>query len=319
MLELISAALLKGLGFNFETHPELTGKVGRPDFAFSDASGAVSGVLEVTIVASSDRAAGAGKRGSELYDVIDNTRLPPGCFLSFRLRQTGKLTPSKKRVAEEVQHWVDGCAEQAVATGAWRREFEFDDWRIQLGFFRTESLTRFDRAINISHGGAEWASPESDIRAGLSKKADRYGIADQPFIIVLGNARTPVWGEDRTVECLSDALFGDLVVTISPSDCEGRTTRAGNGFWFGSDGARNQHVSAILFFPDVGLWGLRSELHRPLLAINPFATVPVPKPFFELRRVEFDEGQWMLKDGALVADLIGLPLQWPPPREKPSH
>jgi hypothetical protein len=58
-----------------------------------------------------------------------------------------------------------------------------------------------------------------------------------------------------------------------------------------------------MLFPDTGLWGLRSEMHQPILAINPWADRPLPDFLKPFRRFEAESEKWILKDGQTVADV----------------
>jgi hypothetical protein len=67
-----------------------------------------------------------------------------------------------------------------------------------------------------------------------------------------------------------------------------------------------------MLFPDTGLWGLRSEMHQPILAINPWADRPLPDFLKPFRRFEAESEKWILKDGQTVADVLALPNPWSP-------
>jgi hypothetical protein len=60
------------------------------------------------------------------------------------------------------------------------------------------------------------------------------------------------------------------------------------------------------------LWRLREEKWQPILAINPWAERPLPDALKVLRRFEDENGRWVLHDGEMFANVLGLPNPWPP-------
>ena len=133
---------------------------------------------------------------------------------------------------------------------------------------------------------------------------------DAPYIIVVADAKEQLFGEEQIRNAITEAVFLDERMVVT--DGESRREYAGNGFWHGNDGPKNQHVSAVLMIPKIGIWDLRENKWQPILAINPWAQNVVPEEFKALSRLEADDGKWVPREGENFADVLNLPTPWPP-------
>lgn len=73
-----------------------------------------------------------------------------------------------------------------------------------------------------------------------------------------------------------------------------------------------------MLFPDMGVWGLRSNNLQPVLAVNPWAERPLPDVFWSFGRFLDEENKWAFKDGRNIGDILELPNPWPPAEEAGS-
>jgi hypothetical protein len=230
--------------------------------------------------------------------------------LGYELIRVGANNPALGNLVEAVEAWVKGSFDQAKETPASRR-FSVVDWEIELELFVLESMKDDGHAIGISHGAVEFIAPHEDLRRALYRKSRKYGTMDAPYLIVVADSKGQIAGADSIKNALTQAVFGDEVVHLRGNEPP-RITYANNGFWWKRDGSHNKHVSAIMLFPDPGLWALRSENHQPTMAINPWGDRFLPEVLKVFPRYEADGPRWLLNDGKTVADVLGLPTPWPP-------
>lgn len=237
-------------------------------------------------------------------------KVPKGAVLGYELIRVGANNPALGNLVEAVEAWVKGSFDQAKETPASRR-FSVVDWEIELELFVLESMKDDGHAIGISHGAVEFIAPHEDLRRALYRKSRKYGTMDAPYLIVVADSKGQIAGADSIKNALTQAVFGDEVVHLRGNEPP-RITYANNGFWWKRDGSHNKHVSAIMLFPDPGLWALRSENHQPTMAINPWGDRFLPEVLKVFPRYEADGPRWLLNDGKTVADVLGLPTPWPP-------
>jgi hypothetical protein len=306
LLELTTSALLRALKFYVYPHPVLSGTENRPDYLIVDDSS--KSFIEVTTINPPDESFRVANREAALLKAINELRLPPGLVLSYRPLHIGKASIPVKSFAREVLNWAE--QENLDSRDEACRRFVMADWEVEIGTVKTGSDRVYDSAIGVRFGGAHWVEAAVNLRSALDGKRSRYGNLSGSFILVVGDLKGMVWGRSRITEEIVSALYGSEVVKFC-SDGTFRSGRASDGFWLGPKGPRNQHVSGVLFFPDAGLFGLRNELHLPQLAINPWATYPIPPALNILPRVELEGDNLKFKVGAIIADLIGLPSDWP--------
>jgi hypothetical protein len=92
-----------------------------------------------------------------------------------------------------------------------------------------------------------------------------------------------------------------------------RDERQHNGHWGVMGNPRHTNVSGVLLLPRPHLWNLRDERWQPLVVRNPWATHPLPDGFFPLPNFNITgEGVITVSDGQKLADILGLPAEWPP-------
>lgn len=310
LIELVVHALLKKSEHEIVVHPIVQGTNKRPDFGIASKAGQTLGYVEVTTINPPSLEEAEANRETPIYNAIDGAKLPPGCVLGYQLIRAGTSSPPLGELVGAVKAWASASCEQAKE-GPVTKKFSVADWEIELDLFAVDSTKNYEHAIGISHGGAGWIAPHVDLREALNRKARRYGTIDSSYLIVVADSKEQIAGSDSVNDALTEAVFGDEVVQWSEGQ-SAKPARAHNGFWFGREGPRNTHVSAVMLFPDTGLWGLRSENHQPILAINPWADRSVPDFLKTFRRFEAESENWILKDGQVVADVLALPNPWPP-------
>lgn len=130
-------------------------------------------------------------------------------------------------------------------------------------------------------------------------------------MIVIADCKGQLWGNDKISVPVVEALFGDEIVKVRGGS-NGTLTRKPNGFWGRSSAPRNKNVSGVLILKSANLWTLRSNNYQPLLAINPWAEHPLSERFISLQRMAIEDDTLMLHDGDIIADILGLPIPWPP-------
>jgi hypothetical protein len=315
MLELAGGALLRGLGYEIAPHPPIEGVTTTPDFAFSSPGGRRVGLLEVTTVAPADDAVARGKVQTSIAAAIDQAIVPTGFALRLEEIVSASSNPSPIKLQRAIQRWIDETCSMASSRST-KGVVEVGGWRVSLELLTVEGFAP-QRAIALQGPYTEWLATAADVRKRLEVKAKRYGRNLRlPFVIIIGDTRGRSWGEAQVAGDLAQCLFGDEVIAVTAGE-EPESKRRRNGFWLGANGPRNTQVSAVLFFPDLGFWGLRNRLHMPLLALNPWAVHSLPEDFSQLRRMEVENGRPIIRNGCEVADVLGLPDHWPGARVTP--
>ncbi len=297
-------------GYSATLHPEIPGTKKRPDYAATDQSGATVAYIEVT---TRNPPAAKDKQENEenpIYLAIDAANIPAGSALGYRLVRAGKSTPPLEALVREVEGWARDNAE-AAKTAEVSKTFTAGDWVIELDLYSGGSNPEPGvHAIGVIDMGGGIISPHKELRHALCVKSDRYGALDKPYLIVVADGKDQLFGKDAMRSALTEAVFGDELVEFKNGTME--VTHAKNGFWNGPDGPCNRHVSGVLLLPDTGLWKLREDKRQPLLAVNPWGERPLPDPLRKMRRLENDNGKWLLREGEQFADIIGVPDPWPP-------
>jgi hypothetical protein len=309
--ELSVHAFLIRSGFKVTVHPEIPGTTTRPDFAALDEEGAVAAYVEVATVNPPVAQEKEENRENPLYKAIDGVKLPSGCALGYNLVRAGKSSPPLKAVVAEVEKWAREN-EAAAKSGVVSKTFVAGGWSVELELFAGgESTEQAQRAIGVAFRRGGVIEPHRDMREALGDKGKRYGDLKAPYVIVVADGKDQLFSKNTIKSALTEAVFGDEIVQFKNGG-SAHQTFAGNGFWHGTAGARNRHVSAVLLLPDTELWKLRNENRQPTLAINPWAQRPLSDALRTLPRFESDNDLWVFREGNRFADILELPDSWPP-------
>src|SRR5262249_12661513 len=136
-----------------------------------------------------------------------------------------------------------------------------------------------------------------------------YGVLDKPYLIAVADGKDQIFGKNSVNTALMQTVFGEIV---EDQGGNAYVAEPKDGFWYGREGPRNQHVSGVLLLPQKRLWKLRNENWQPALGLNPWAERPLPDALCSMERFEADNGRWLVRAGKRFADIIGLPDPWPP-------
>ncbi|MBR1235638.1 Asp-tRNA(Asn)/Glu-tRNA(Gln) amidotransferase subunit GatB [Bradyrhizobium sp. AUGA SZCCT0182] len=308
LCELVVHALLIALNYKVVAHPSLPGTDAHPDFAATDQSGKRL-YVEVTTVNRADEKVDQLGREAPIYNAINQAKLPAGCLLGYTLVQAGPDKPDLSTLLDSVELWAKESSASGTSTPIVRR-FVIGEWIVELELFSGGSSAAGSPAIGVAWGGGGVITPHQDIRGGLWAKTNKYGSLDAPYLIVVADAKDQIFGPSQAKNAIAEALFGtELVVSV---DGKISHDRARDGLWFGPEGARNQHVSGILLIPQTDIWKLREANREPILALNPWATSPLPEAVRGLPRLEAMDHKLVEYGGKSLADILGVPIPWPP-------
>jgi hypothetical protein len=256
------------------------------------------------------------KRGSDIYNYLDQAKLPSGVRLGLHFVKHGAKTPSLKKPRRTVEAWVANADEIDPAAPP-SRIIEIDDWQIEFFLFSgfaTDGAPK--RAIAGALDIGRIVKPEIEIRQALDIKGDRYGKLDAPYLIVVADLKEELAGGQNNNAALCDAVFGTVVgdpIVKEKSVPRAIGSRLPDGIWGAVNDSKNRNVSGVVLLPRPNLWRLREERWQPVCARNPFATHKPPKALLPLPSYTADaEGKIDFYAGTPLADLVGLPAVWPP-------
>jgi hypothetical protein len=179
--------------------------------------------------------------------------------------------------------------------------------RTNVQYVETQS-TAHAIAVASMRGGL--ITPCKDIRAGLVRKSRRYGAMDSPYLIVVADAKEQLFSAETVRSALTEAVFGDEIAVSVAGKL--RLDHARNGFWNGTAGPQNKQVSGVLLLPKTSIWELREPKWQPLLAVNPWAAMPLPEGLKTIARLEAEGARWIRHTGTNFADILAVPEPWPP-------
>jgi hypothetical protein len=310
--ELELHAFIIGSGYRAAPHPEVPGSTKRPDFAAIDGAGTTAAYVEVTTVNPPAAQEKEKNRENPVFEAIDKAEIPAGSILGYNLVRAGKSSPRLQSLVADVERWARENAEVAnTEAKAVSRIFTTGDWIIELDLYSGGSNPEPPtHSVGMAALRGGLITPHRDLRGALDNKAHKYGALNKPYLIAVADAKDQLFAKNSVHLALTEAVFGDEIVQFKHG--VPKVAHAKNGFWYGPQGPCNQHVSGVLLLPEIGLWKLRQEKWRPVLAINPWAERPLPEALRTIDRFEADDDRWTFREGKQFADIIRLPDPWPP-------
>lgn len=265
-------------------------------------------ILEAKLVEGKSKAkAGAESRMNDLLKAIDEVNSP--CFfLDVHERGKPEAPLPLRQWQREIQAFVDGLDYQkALADRAAGRQLPL--WPKSEGGF-TLRITAVPknrpkpggRAIGGSVLPGGFIRPEETIRAAIKDKARRYGDLDLPFVVAVNALPIPIHVDDAV-----EALFGG---DEWAEDAEGRwhQRKARDGLWQRPKGPART-VSAVLFIQGLTPWKVAQRGFT--LITNPWARHPLGDVDLGTARIDGREGQLVNTPGPGLAQIFGLPDDWP--------
>jgi hypothetical protein len=315
LAELLIHAALKRQNYQMELHPKTEQNTNQLDFLVRNPDGTTAAYVEVTSFGPAVELFKKQKRGADIYNYLDQTKLPPGVRLGLHFVKRGMKTPSLKKLRKTVEAWAEKAVIDPASPSS--RIIEIDDWQIEFflfGGFTTDGVPK--RAIAGALDTGRIVRPEIEIRQALGIKGHRYGKLDGPYLIVVADLKDELAGGENTDHALREAMFGTIVsdpVIEENGAIRAVGRRLPDGYWGALNCPQNRNVSAVILLPRPNLWMLREERWQPLRALNHFATHKLPAVLLPLRGYTTDaKGKINLFTGQPLADQIGLPAVWPP-------
>jgi aspartyl-tRNA(Asn)/glutamyl-tRNA(Gln) amidotransferase subunit B len=308
--EAMTHALLIRLGYKVEVHPEMPGSKRHPDFALKNKTGEILGYVEVTTVNQADEKDKESNREAAIYTAINGAKLPSGCVVGYNLVQAGSDSPALGPLVKAIEDWARENCESALTEDV-VKSFPAGNWIIEIDLYSGLQGVSGSSAIGTATMAGGWITPHRDIRAALERKSRGYGNMKVPYVIVVADAKNQLFHKEATKNAITEAVFGDEQVVLVSGE-QPKRGFAKNGFWHGPHGYQNRHVSGVLVIPDATIWKLREERWQPILAVHPFPNHSIPEAIGSLIRLEAIDDKWALRDGKSVADVLGLPVPWPP-------
>ena len=262
----------------------------------------------------------------QIWDWINLNVKTHGYLLQIWDYQLGAGNPSLRRLKtalEQKTKELDSVDEEAFYG------FMYSDERagfsIELNMRRKSDLREtgenWSRSIGVYPASAFVGNGSQEIEGAISNKASRYRDLYRPLIIILATSGTLSLQQD--FESLLQGALGTNVyderdaktISLLAADMGKRegSRRAKAAFGYITQ-PRNQHVAAILYKQDFGLWTLGQD--NWTLLHNPFV-----KEGFELKGGQFQFAREVTFDSkyrAIVSsrslnatDVLGLPEDWP--------
>ncbi len=311
---MIHAALIRQ-GYKVEPHPKIEGIKSQIDFLVRNQDDTVAAYVEVTSFGPSQQLFSRGKRGSDIYNYMDQAKLPLGYRLGINFKKYGALSPSSRKLRRQVEDWAHKAAKNNTSDTI-SKVFEIGDWQIEFFVFSgfpTDTIGT--RAIAGGMDEGRIITPQLEIKDALVEKADKYGALDAPYLIVIADLKDELPGGQGNSDALLDAAFGTVFVDPGNPD-DGPTEpvwgRRCDGYLGLVGRPKQRHVSGVLLLPKANLWQLRHELWQPVQVRHPWATHPLPDELLAVPgHTGNSTGEIIALAGAPFADLLGLPEVWP--------
>jgi len=317
--EIYLHALLSKLGFQIEIHPEIPGQPTHPEFiVLRDRKPFF--YLEATLASGPIEERAADKRENVVYETIDKMN-SANFFIGVQVHGSPNTPPPGREWRAFLEEWLSELDPDVIGEkeksdgleGLPSTTLNHDGWNVTFQAIPKSPKARGKqgvRPIGIRFFGFQECKEDEWIRNAIKEKATKYGNLDLPYIIAI-NVLSIFSNDDHMV---MDALFGDEGVTfyrLPTGGSDHKLTRASNGAFRGPHGPQNTRVSGVIICNDL-LWGKIAKINA-VLWHNPWASFPFNQDLWALPQhvPNPDKTRIELKPGEKVADLFGLPEDWP--------
>ncbi|NQT71825.1 MAG: hypothetical protein HQ553_03520 [Chloroflexi bacterium] len=316
--ELYVFTLLRHLGYEIQTHPDLEMADGKkPDFLVSKACGQESVVEVVWVTDKSEGAMAADKRANIVYDALNKLECLD-FFLSVHIQGAPTTPPPGKKLMAQLKQWLPTLDYEKVLkqfeTGGFddvpKLNFSHEGWDITFSPVPKQEEYRGTatvRPLGIYFQEARRVDTKTPIRDAVIKKGGRYGKLDKPYVIAL-NAEMFHFTDDSVLQ----SLFGTESWVIPDHRnpiLKPYMKRNPDGAWTTPSGPRYTRVSAVLIGRSINPWSV--ALRDLRLFHNPYAKLPYSGALCALPQAGPKEDRIVFHSGLHARDILCLPEGWP--------
>ncbi|MFY9823249.1 MAG: hypothetical protein WAM82_17835 [Thermoanaerobaculia bacterium] len=310
--ELYLNALLIGLGYSMEVHPEANTQVStRPDFLvkYQDEPAFFLEAVVATETSREERGRAAIK--DRVLDDIDSLE-SPNFFLHVKHSGEPSTAPSTKKLKKELSDWLStldsqDCFRLLRESGLRALPsfmFRHEAWTVEFRAFPKSDRLRGKprvKTIGMESAGLKYVDTAGAVRKVLKRKISRYGKLGLPFIVAV-NAMQVHSDEIAILEALlgTETFVGDLESESM------ELARASDGIW--SVAGRNTRVSAVLVVK--ALHSTTAAVADTRLYHNPSAALSCSGRITELPQATIGEKGLQTRPGVAAKDLLGIDLDW---------
>lgn len=315
--ELYLHRLFTRLGYEAVVHPDVPGSASHPDFELSK-PGERLYLEAVTVFSGVEDDEWDGIREGWIMDAVNRGR-SRDFYVMIEFGQLGTLRPKDEDIFGPLENWLssldpDEAAANYERSGALpKKTFVLRDWELSFEAIPLKPEARSDEPGRLLAGGpviGGFVNDKEQLRDTLKHKRSKYKAAEIPLVVAVNCASSFMHDGD-----IASALYGSGAVQYEMGVPKSPTwVRLRDGTWIGEQGPRGQHMSAVLSAVQLHPW--TAVKTAPRLWLNPWPH----KPF----QGDWPFSTWRCTDEGLVAsdeqtpdmaDLLGLPLDWPGPEE----
>lgn len=308
--ELLLHHFLIKSGMEVDIHPELgNGSPHRPDFLVRCSEGKELYLEAITL----DPHDPTRLQDPNLRLLMQGLQDARNERFSVLVEASGQAaeTPSASKFVSQVQHWLSDLNSSSSSVDSMCREWQISGLSMTLTALPVEPWAQDTNRSLLAgyHRQPLMDDVVETIRGKLQMKASRYGKLDRPFVVAL-NCQNPFL---RSYDALV-ALFGEDVSSPSYRLDKAGTYSKGKGLW---SLGRNSRLSAAWIFSNFKTVGFINSSRN--LYLNPSAAYTLPPAMLGFTHAYFDvTGCWSTQaDGVDIAQLFGLPQDWPGPLALP--
>lgn len=266
VFELLTYSMFSFSDFSLVRHPD-TPKGKRPDFKANLESFNV--FIECTLAGHSFDSLTDKNRKDTIEEIVDEIEYFP-YWINLDFQTISDQSVSKRNLLSflgKVKVLSEGVPNEQLRDI--RYLFEDNGWEIEISLLR-KTTPKIKRSLGIISGGAKTINTSKPILTALNdKKASRYGIDIEPYVICLNTC--DLFTKES---CFAEALFGQY------GDAEIDLNHVmQNSFFLAGGKPINTSVSAVIIFRNFDLYTLESSSmavwHNPY-AINKISSNILP-------------------------------------------
>lgn len=312
--ELFIFSVFKNQGFEIVIHPEVPNSRKRPDFLLK--KGNVEFYLEAKEARDKTiKQEAEGKRKNQIYDTLNKIESPNFFLRIEELISKTEKQPSVRKIIPIIENDLrkicpDKVNEDILNLGydsSPRLSFENEDLKLIISLIPKDSENRNTncRPIGAYHMGTHWGGAEESIKSSFSKKANRYGKLEKPYIICI-NAKSSKFGGEYDV---SNAVWGSLGISWStdPKNKDEKVVRQRDGIFMGEKGPIFQNVSGV-FITNVMEFNI--HVSNCWLIKHPFSKSELDFNIFQLAFQYAENGKIIFNKGETIAKILNINANW---------
>ena len=310
--ELFLFNLFLNQGFEIEIHPEVPDSNKRPDFLISKNDTEIYVEAKEATDKTESQLAHENKL-STLYDSLDKIKSHNFLLHLKNITLLSSNQPSMSAIVKQIYQKLDTLDPDEATMrlnkfgldGLPQLNIQTEDVELEMAFIPIdrEHRNKEGKFIGIYPIKTSIGGSEDSIKKSFSKKCNRYGKLDKPFMIAINAMGRKFTGKYDA----ENAIWGTAALRYNDNPEEDEMVRINDGLFYGERGPIHKNASAVLI---TKIMPFNIHVSEYWSAVNPLANNPIDMSLFSFKYQFVQNLSVENIEGKTIGEILKIDRDW---------